>query len=74
MIDHGRYANPGDLMVTLLCDNKVVETQLAASPQEAALTAVTMIWHIGELDAGDSIAVTDADPGANATLVPAMPG
>jgi hypothetical protein len=70
MMDHGRHANPGDLLVTLLCDN-VVETQLASSPQEAALTAVTMIWHLGELDAGDSIAVTDADPGENATLVPA---
>jgi hypothetical protein len=73
MIDHGRHANPGDLLVTLLCDDKVVETQLASSPQEAALTAVTMIWHIGELDIGDSLTVTSAGPGANAPLVPDAP-
>jgi hypothetical protein len=73
MMDHGRRANPGDLLVTLLCNDNVVETQLASTPQEAALTAVTMVWHVGELDSGDSITVTDADPGENATLVPATP-
>jgi hypothetical protein len=73
MADHGRHANPGDLLVTLLCEGKVVETQLASTPQEAALTAVTLIWHIGELDVGDSLTVTSADPGEDATLVPGGP-
>jgi hypothetical protein len=73
MMDHGRHANPGDLLVTLLCDDNVVDTQLASTPQEAAVTAVTMIWHLGELDAGDSITVADADPGENAPLVPGGP-
>jgi hypothetical protein len=65
--------NPGDLQVTLLSEGNVVDAQYASTPQEAALTAITLIFHIGELDVGDSITVTDADPGANAPLVPAMP-
>jgi hypothetical protein len=65
-----RSANPGNLKVTLLCDGKVVEAQFAFSPEEAADTAIIMIKHIGELDDGDSITVTNADPGEGVTLVP----
>jgi hypothetical protein len=73
MTDHARHPNPGDLLVTLLCEGKVVDTQVASSPEEAALQAVTLIWHIGELDIGDSLTVTAADPGGDAPLVPDAP-
>jgi hypothetical protein len=57
----------------MLCECKVVETQIASTPGEAAFTAVTMIWHIGEPDIGDSLTVTGADPGEGAPLVPDTP-
>jgi hypothetical protein len=65
-----RSANAGDLQVTLRCDGQVVEAQFASSPEDAADTAIIMIKHVGELDDGDSITVTNADPGDGVTLVP----
>jgi hypothetical protein len=73
MLAHVRKPNPGELQVTLLCDGKVVDAQFASTPEEAALTAVTLIWHIGELDVGDSLTVTSVDPGEGVTLVPETP-
>jgi hypothetical protein len=68
-----RSLNPRDLQVTFLTNGKVVDVQYASSPEEAATTAIVMITHIGELDAGDSLTVTHADPGAGATLAPGTP-
>ena len=63
-----RSANPGDLQVTLLSDGNIVESQFASTPEEAADAAIIMIKHIGELDDGDSITVTKADPARDVTL------
>jgi hypothetical protein len=66
-------ANLGDLRLTLTSDGEVVDTQTAASPQEANRVAIMMIASRDAFEAGDTLACRRADEERD-TLVPGPGG
>jgi hypothetical protein len=66
----------GDLRLTLTSDGEVVDTQTAATPQEANRVAIMMLASRDIFDAGDTLTCRRADedaPRVDETLVPAEP-
>jgi hypothetical protein len=63
----------GDLRLTLSNGDEVLDSQVAATPQEANRVAIMMIASRDAFDAGDTLTCRRADEGKSATLVP-VPG
>jgi len=59
----------GDLRLTLTSDGEVVDSQLAATPQEANRIAIMMIASRDAFDAGDTLACRRADEAQPATVL-----
>jgi hypothetical protein len=64
----------GDLRLTLTSDGEVIDSQLAATPQEANRIAIMMIASRDAFDAGDTLTCRRADEGQSATIVPGPGG
>ena len=62
----------GDLRLTLSNRDDVLDSQVAATPQEANRVAIMMIASRDAFDAGDTLTCRRADEGA--TLVPGRGG
>ena len=61
--------NLGDLRLTLSNGDDVLDSQVAATPQEANRIAIMMIASRDAFDAGDTLTCRRADEGRSATLV-----
>ena len=59
----------GDLRLTLTSDGRVIDSQLAATPQEANRVAIMMIASRDAFDAGDTLTCRRADVGQSATVL-----
>jgi hypothetical protein len=59
----------GDLRLTLTSGGEVLDTQLAATPQEANRIAIMMIASRDAFDVGDTLTCRHANEGREATLV-----
>ena len=64
----------GDLRLTLSNGDDVLDSQVAATPQEANRIAIMMIASRDAFDAGDTLTCQRADEGRSATLVPGPGG
>jgi hypothetical protein len=64
----------GDLRLTLTNNGEVLDSQVAATPQEANRIAIMMIASRDAFDAGDTLTCRRADEGRSATLVPGPGG
>ncbi len=60
----------GDLRLTLSNGDDVLDSQVAATPQEANRVAIMMIASRDAFDAGDTLTCRRADDGRDAPLVP----
>jgi hypothetical protein len=60
----------GDLRLTLSNADDVLDSQVAATPQEANRIAIMMIASCDGFDAGDTLACRRADEVRDAPLVP----
>jgi hypothetical protein len=63
----------GDLRLTLSNGNDVLDTQLAATPQEANRVAIMMIASRDAFDIGDTLTCQQAEDGPNAAVVRRLP-
>jgi hypothetical protein len=59
----------GDLRLTLSNSDEVLDSQLAATPQEANRVAIMMIASRDALDAGDTLTCRRADEAQSATVL-----
>ena len=59
----------GDLRLTLLNGDEVLDNQLAASPQEANRIAIMMIASRDAFDAGDTLTCRRADEAKSAPVL-----
>jgi len=59
----------GDLRLTLTSDGRVIDSQLAATPQEANRIAIMMIASRDAFVVGDTLTCRHANEGREATLV-----
>ncbi len=66
--------NHGDLRLTLSNGDAVLDSQVAATPQEANRVAIMMIASRDAFDAGDTLTCRRADEAKSATLVPGPGG
>ena len=66
--------NLGDLRLTLSNADQVLDTQVAATPQEANRIAIMMIASRDAFDAGDTLTCRHADEVRDVTLVPGPGG
>jgi hypothetical protein len=64
----------GDLRLTLSNGDEVLDSQVAASPQEANRIAIMMIASRDAFDVGDTLTCRRADKGRSATIVPGPGG
>ncbi len=64
----------GDLRLTLSNGDDVLDSQVAATPQEANRVAIMMIASRDAFDAGDTLTCRRADEGRSATIVPGPGG
>ena len=64
----------GDLRLTLTNGDDVLDSQVAATPQEANRIAIMMIASRDAFDAGDTLTCRRADEGQSATIVPGPGG
>ena len=64
----------GDLRLTLSTGDDVLDSQVAATPQEANRVAIMMIASRDAFDAGDTLTCRRADEGRSATIVPGPGG
>jgi len=64
----------GDLRLTLSNADDVLDSQVAATPQEANRVAIMMIASRAAFDAGDTLTCRRADEGQSATIVPGPGG
>jgi hypothetical protein len=64
----------GDLRLTLSNAGEVLDSQVAATPQEANRVAIMMIASRDAFDAGDTLTCRRADEPPSATLVPGPGG
>jgi len=64
----------GDLRLTLSSGDEVLDSQVAATPQEANRIAIIMIASRDGFDAGDTLTCRRADEARPATLVPGPGG
>ena len=62
--------NLGDLRLTLSNGDDVLDSQVAASPQEANRIGIMMLASRDAFDAGDTLTCRRADDGRDAPLVP----
>jgi hypothetical protein len=67
-------AGVGDLRLILSNGDEVLDSQMAATPQEANRVAIMMIASRDAFDAGDTLTCRRADEGRSATLVPGPGG
>jgi hypothetical protein len=67
-------AGVGDLRLTLTNGDEVLDSQVAATPQEANRIAIMMIASRDAFDAGDTLTCRRADEAKSATLVPGPGG
>jgi hypothetical protein len=63
-------AGVGDLRLTLSNGDDVLDSQVAATPQDANRIAIMMIASRDAFDAGDTLTCRRADEARGATLVP----
>jgi hypothetical protein len=63
----------GDLRLTLSNGNDVLDTQLAATPQEANQAAIMMIASRDAFDVGDTLTCRHEEDGQDATVVRGLP-
>ena len=66
--------NLGDLRLTLSNGDDVLDSQVAASPQEANRIGIMMLASRDAFDAGDTLTCRRADEGRSATIVPGPGG
>ena len=59
----------GDLRLTLSNADEVLDSQVAATPQEANRVAIMMIASRDAFDAGDTLTCRRADDGQSATVL-----
>jgi hypothetical protein len=71
---HIRSTTHGNLRLTLSNNGEVLDTQLAATPQEANRIGIMMLASRDELNAGDSLTCRQADEAHDANLVPGPGG
>ncbi len=71
---HIRSITDRDLRLTLTNGDTVLNTQVAATPQEANRVAIMMIASRDAFDAGDTLTCRRADEGRSTTLVPGPGG
>ena len=64
----------GDLRLTLSNADEVLDSQVAATPQEANRVAIMMIASRDAFDAGDTLTCRRADEAPGATPVPGPGG
>ncbi len=64
----------GDLRLTLSNAEEVLDSQVAATPQEANRVAIMMIASGDAFDAGDTLTCRRADEARDAMLVPGPGG
>jgi hypothetical protein len=64
----------GDLRLILSNGDDVLDSQVAATPQEANRIAIMMIASRDAFDAGDTLTCRRADEGQSATIVPGPGG
>jgi hypothetical protein len=74
MAVHIRSITDGDLKLTLSNGDTVLDSQVAATPQEANRIAIMMIASRDAFDAGDTLTCRSADERRSATLVPGPGG
>ena len=67
-------AGVGDLRLTLSNGDDVLDSQVAATPQEANRVAIIMIASRDAFDAGDTLTCRRADERREANLVPGPGG
>jgi hypothetical protein len=63
-----------DLRLTLSNGDDVLDTQMAATPQEANRVAIMMIASRDAFDAGDTLTCRHADEAQSATVLPGHGG
>ena len=66
---HIRSTTHGNLRLTLSNDGEVLDSQLAATPQEANRIGIMMLASRDELNAGDSLTCRHADEAQSATVL-----
>jgi hypothetical protein len=66
---HIRSTTYGNLRLTLSNDGEVIDTQLAATPQEANRIGIMILASRDAFDAGDTLTCRHADEGREANLV-----
>jgi hypothetical protein len=71
---HIRSTAHGDLRLTLSNAGEVLDTQVAATPQEANRIGIMMLASRDELNAGDTLSCRRADEARDVTLVPGPGG
>ena len=59
----------GDLRLTLSSEGEVLDTQIAATPQEANRIAIMMIASRDAFDAGDTLTCRHADEAKSAAVL-----
>ena len=64
----------GDLRLTLSNADDILDSQVAATPQEANRIAIMMIASRDAFDVGDTLTCRRADEGQSATIVPGPGG
>ena len=62
-------SNVGDLRLTLANGDEVLDSQVAATPQEANRVAIMMIASRDAFDVGDTLTCRRADEGQSATVL-----
>jgi len=63
----------GDLRLTLSNGDEVLDTQTAATPQEANRVAIMMIASRDAFDVGDTLTCRHAEDGPNTAVVRGLP-
>jgi hypothetical protein len=66
---HIRSTTHGDLRLTLTNNGDVLDTQLAATPQEANRIGIMMLASRDAFDAGDTLTCRHADRAQSATVL-----
>jgi hypothetical protein len=66
---HIRSTTYGNLRLTLSNNGDVLDTQLAATPQEANRIGIMMLASRDELNAGDTLSCRHADVAQSATVL-----
>jgi hypothetical protein len=59
----------GDLRLTLTSDGEVIDSQLAATPQEANRVGIMMLASRDAFDVGDTLTCRHANEGREANMV-----